>query len=78
VHTHVGVFPHADGSSVSGLAVLVPLWLEHAADMSASLQIKHCAAALLELLKLRHHPALAGMLYTPLTSMAHFCWFTLC
>jgi hypothetical protein len=50
----------ADGSSVNGLAVLVPQWLEHATDMSGSLQTKHCAAALLELLKLSQHPALAG------------------
>lgn len=51
----------ADGSSVNALAVLGPQWLDHATDMSGSLQTKHCAAALLELLKLRHHPALAGM-----------------
>jgi hypothetical protein len=71
-----GVFLHVDGSSVSGLAVLVPLWLEHAPDMSGSLQTKHCAAALLELLKLRHHPALAGMTNATLTSTAHCCWFS--
>jgi hypothetical protein len=45
---------------VSGLAVVVPLWLEHATDMAGALQTKQCAAALLELLKLRHHPSLAG------------------
>lgn len=51
----------ADGSSAtSGLSVLLPLWLEHATDMAGVLQTKHCAAALLELLKLRHHPALTG------------------
>lgn len=52
--------PCVDGSSVSGLAVLVPLWLEHAGDMPGGLQTKQCAAALLQALQLRHHPALAG------------------
>lgn len=45
---------------MNGLAVVVPLWLEHATDMAGALQTKQCAAALLETLKLRHHPALAG------------------
>lgn len=51
----------ADGSSTSGLAVVVPLWLEHAADMPGGLPTRQCAAALVQLLQLRHHPALAGL-----------------
>lgn len=49
-----------DGSSSNGLALLLSLWLEHATDITGSLQTKQCAAALIELLKLRNHPTLAG------------------
>ncbi|KAF8072465.1 Ipo9 [Scenedesmus sp. PABB004] len=50
------------GSAASGLAVVVPLWLEHAPDMTGSLLTRRSAAALLQLLQARHHPALVGLL----------------
>jgi hypothetical protein len=40
--------------------VVVPLLLEHASDMPGGLATRQCAAALINLLQLRHHPALSG------------------
>lgn len=51
----------ADGSQTSGLSVVIPMWLEHAADVTGDLDTKHCAAALLRLLELRHSPGLARL-----------------
>eukprot|EP00879_Flechtneria_rotunda_P026299 GHRR01028034.1.p1 GENE.GHRR01028034.1~~GHRR01028034.1.p1 ORF type:complete len:348 (+),score=135.44 GHRR01028034.1:116-1159(+) len=50
------------GAVVAGLAVVMPLWLEHTPDMTGTLLTRQCAAALLQLLQLRHHPGLAGLL----------------
>jgi hypothetical protein len=52
----------ADGSITSGLAVVVPLWLEHTPDLTGSLLTRQNAAALLQLLQLRHHPGFAGLM----------------
>lgn len=57
---HAPSFPQTDGSSTTGLAVVVPLLLEHASDMPGGLATRQCAAALINLLQLRHHPALSG------------------
>ncbi|WIA28271.1 hypothetical protein OEZ86_010825 [Tetradesmus obliquus] len=51
-----------DGSSTTGLAVVIPLWLEHTPDLSGSLLTRQNAAALLQLLQLRHHPGLASLM----------------
>eukprot|EP00878_Enallax_costatus_P031187 GHUV01034081.1.p1 GENE.GHUV01034081.1~~GHUV01034081.1.p1 ORF type:complete len:419 (+),score=152.25 GHUV01034081.1:1869-3125(+) len=51
-----------DGTTTSGLAVVLPLWLEHAPDFSGSLLTRQNAAALLQLLQLRHNPAIAGLM----------------
>lgn len=53
---------HAGGSTVSGLAVVIPLWLEHSPDMSGSLLTRQNAAALLQLLQLRHQPGLSSLM----------------
>ncbi|KAF6258143.1 armadillo-type protein [Scenedesmus sp. NREL 46B-D3] len=50
-----------DGSSTTGLAIVIPLWLEHTPDLTGSLLTRQNAAALLQLLQLRHHPGLAGL-----------------
>jgi hypothetical protein len=42
--------------------VVIPLWLEHTPDLTGSLLTRQNAAALLQLLQLRHHPGLAGLL----------------
>jgi hypothetical protein len=47
--------------ATTGLSVVLQLWLDHASDVSGSLLNRQCAAALLQLLQLRHHPALSGL-----------------
>lgn len=60
-HLLIAAF-YTDGTVVSGLAVSLPLWLEHAPDFSGSLFTRQNAAALLQLLQLRHHPAVSGLM----------------
>lgn len=55
-------FGIADGSTTSGLAVVLPIWLENAPDFTGRLPVSQNAAAMLQLLQLRHNPAIACLI----------------